>query len=190
MNRKFVCRASRRHCVFRVAGAGAPPKIQRRPPSRSRPSRTRPTPPPTLTIAGAQAVDDAAGQDRAAPGSGRSAAGCARSGQGAAWPRPRRRGRAARNSPTRKPASASSRRVSIQFDAGYVGFPDGDELRGTVGGLNLPEPRLEHPRPPICVRRRRHAARAASATRPSSTSPRARSTMRTSSSPTTSRSRR
>ena len=24
----------------------------------------------------------------------------------------------------------------MQFDAGYVGYPDGDELRGTVGGLN------------------------------------------------------
>ena len=24
-----------------------------------------------------------------------------------------------------------------QFDAGYVGFPDGDELRGTVSGLNF-----------------------------------------------------
>ena len=24
----------------------------------------------------------------------------------------------------------------VQFDAGYVGFPDGDELRGTVSGLN------------------------------------------------------
>ncbi len=24
----------------------------------------------------------------------------------------------------------------VQYDAGYVGFPDGDELRGTVGGLN------------------------------------------------------
>ena len=24
----------------------------------------------------------------------------------------------------------------MQFDAGYVGFPSGDELRGTVGGLN------------------------------------------------------
>src|SRR4051812_23482403 len=24
----------------------------------------------------------------------------------------------------------------MQFDAGYVGFPDGNELNGTVGGLN------------------------------------------------------
>src|SRR5207302_9500777 len=25
---------------------------------------------------------------------------------------------------------------TVQFDAGYVGFPRGNELRGTVGGLN------------------------------------------------------
>ena len=46
----------------------------------------------------------------------------------------------------------------MQFDAGYVGYPNGDELRGTVGGLNYQQPRLQHPRPPHRVRRRRHHA--------------------------------
>ena len=36
----------------------------------------------------------------------------------------------------------------MQYDAGYVGFPNGDELRGTiVGGLNYRQPRLEHASP-------------------------------------------
>ena len=47
----------------------------------------------------------------------------------------------------------------IQLDAGYVGFPDGNQLRGTRRRSQLPESRVEQPRPPSDDRRRWHAPR-------------------------------
>jgi hypothetical protein len=46
---------------------------------------------------------------------------------------------------------------ALQFDAGYVGFPNGDELAARRRP-QLQQPRLEQPRPPLTDRRRRHAA--------------------------------
>ena len=73
------------------------------------------------------------GQDRTAPGPGRGAPGIDRPDPGAQ----------AKATPSWKGAPELADKDAgfsfkpkgfMQFDAGYVGYPDGDELRGTVGG--------------------------------------------------------
>ena len=141
--------------------AVAPPRWRRKPSRSPIPSDAT----ADAAIAAGRGRRRRPGQDRAAPGPGRGAAGIDR-------PDP---GRPAKATPSWKGAPQLEDKEAgwsfkpkglMQYDAGYVGYPDGDEFRGTpIPTASTTPTSASTPAPAACGSAPKAPSRAASATR-------------------------